>query len=141
MKELFQMDRQDYNPEGKVYERPSARAIILKDGKVLLNHVAKHDCYVFPGGGIEPGETPEQALIREIREELVTEISVGEKLMQVEYDYPEFHLSMGCYLCAVRSGSLILKEHESARWLRPDELDAVDWLPADRLVVRRLQKG
>ena len=69
MKELFQMDRQDYNPEGKVYERPSARAIILKDGKVLLNHVAKHDCYVFPGGGIEPGETPESAVQREVAEE------------------------------------------------------------------------
>ena len=69
MKELFRMDRQNYNPEGKVYERPSARAIILKDGKVLLNHVAKHDCYEFPGGGIEPGETPEDAMRREVAEE------------------------------------------------------------------------
>ena len=69
MRELFQMDRQDYNPEGKVYERPSARAVILKDGKVLLNHIAKFDCYEFPGGGIEAGETPEQALQREVAEE------------------------------------------------------------------------
>ena len=69
MRELFRMDRQNYNPEGKVYERPSARAVILKDGKVLLNHVAKHDCYEFPGGGIEPGETPEQAMRREVAEE------------------------------------------------------------------------
>ena len=69
MRELFRMDRQDYNPEGKVYERPSARAVILKDGKVLLNHVAMHDCYEFPGGGIEPGETPEQAMQREVKEE------------------------------------------------------------------------
>ena len=69
MKELFQMDRQDYNPAGKVYERPSARAIILKDGKVLLNHIAVHDCYEFPGGGIEAGETPEEALQREVTEE------------------------------------------------------------------------
>ena len=69
MRELFQMDRQDYNPEGKVYERPSARAIILKDGKVLLNHIAKYDCYEFPGGGIEAGETPEQAMQREVAEE------------------------------------------------------------------------
>ena len=69
MRELFQMDRQDYNPEGKVYERPSAKAIILKDGKILLNHIAKYDCYEFPGGGIEAGETPEQALQREVAEE------------------------------------------------------------------------
>ena len=69
MKELFRMDRQNYNPEGKVYRRPSARAIILKDGKVLLNHVSKYDCYEFPGGGIEAGETPERAVVREVAEE------------------------------------------------------------------------
>ena len=96
------------------------------------------DGWEFPGGTMEPGETPEQALAREIREELDTEITVVEKLAQVEYDYPEFHLSMGCYWCAVRSGSLTLKEHESARWLRPEELDTVDWLPADRDVVRKI---
>ena len=69
MRELFQMDRQDYNPEGKVYERPSAKAVILRNGQILLNHVAKFDCYEFPGGGIEAGETPEQALQREVAEE------------------------------------------------------------------------
>ena len=69
MKELFYMDRQNYNPEGKVYERPSARAIIIRDGKVLLNYVSKHDCYEFPGGGIEAGETPERAVQREVAEE------------------------------------------------------------------------
>ena len=69
MKELFRMDRKNYNPEGKVYKRPSARAVILKDGRVLLNYIAKLDCYEFPGGGIEAGETPEQALIREVAEE------------------------------------------------------------------------
>ena len=98
------------------------------------------DGWEFPGGKIEPAEAPEQALVREILEELDTVVSVGEKLVQVEYDYPDFHLSMGCYLCRVLSGSLVLREHESARWLRREELDSVAWLPADRIVVRLLQK-
>ena len=98
------------------------------------------DGWEFPGGKIEPDETPEQALAREIREELDTEIMVGDKLTDVEYDYPEFHLSMGCYWCTVLSGHLTLKEHESAKWLRVDELDTVNWLPADRIVVRLLSR-
>ena len=98
------------------------------------------DGWEFPGGKIEPDETPEQALAREIREELDTEIMVGDKLTDVEYDYPEFHLSMGCYWCTVLSGHLTLKEHESAKWLRFDELDTVNWLPADRIVVRLLSR-
>ena len=98
------------------------------------------DGWEFPGGKIEPDETPEQALAREIREELDTEIIVGDKLTDVEYDYPEFHLSMGCYWCTVLSGHLTLKEHESAKWLRFDELDTVNWLPADRIVVRLLSR-
>ena len=95
----------------------------------------------FPGGKIEPGETPEEALVREIKEELDTVIEVGEKIDTVEYDYPEFHLSMDCFLCAVKSGHLILKEHEAAKWLTREELDSVDWLPADRGLVEEIKNG
>lgn len=99
------------------------------------------DYWEFPGGKIEPGETQREALAREIREELDAEVSVGAKIAQVEYDYPEFHLSMGCFACRIRSGSLTLKEHESARWLRREELDTVDWLPADLALIRQLRNG
>ncbi len=93
----------------------------------------------FPGGKIEPGETPEDALKREIMEELDTEIAVGEKIMTVEYDYPTFHLSMDCFRSRVLSGHLILKEAEDARWLVRPELESVPWLPADREIVDRLK--
>ena len=97
------------------------------------------DGWEFPGGKMEPGESPEQALKREIWEELETEIIVEWLVKTVEWDYPQFHLTMHCYWCHVNSGSLTLKEHEAARWLSPDQLDNVDWLPADQVVVEQLK--
>lgn len=85
----------------------------------------------FPGGKIEDGEKPQEALVREIKEELETEISVGELIDTIEYDYPTFHLSMDCFWAEIISGELVLIEHEAAKWLTKDELDSVDWLPAD----------
>lgn len=98
------------------------------------------DWWEFPGGKIEPSETPQQALQREIHEELNTEIAVGKLFHTVECDYPKFHLTMHCFLCTVKNGSLTLLEHKAAQWLAPHELDSVQWLPADRQVISLLKK-
>ncbi|MCD7743717.1 MAG: (deoxy)nucleoside triphosphate pyrophosphohydrolase [Lachnospiraceae bacterium] len=97
------------------------------------------DGWEFPGGKVEPGETAQEALVREIREELDTVISVRERIARVEYDYPAFHLSMDCFWAEVVSGDLVLKEHEAARWLSKEELYSVEWLPADLELIERIQ--
>ncbi len=119
-------------------------AVIESEGRFFATqrgYGPQKDGWEFPGGKIEPGETPEAALMREIREELDADITVGEKLIQVEYDYPEFHLSMGCYRCALVSDRLTLREHEAARWLALSELDDLAWLPADRIVADALRRA
>ena len=117
-------------------------AIIEKDGHIFATQRGYgnyKDWWEFPGGKIEPGETPEQALVREIKEELDTEISVGEHLITVEYDYPEFHLVMDCYICSVVSGQLTLLEHEAAKWLSADDMWQVKWLGADYEVIKAIE--
>lgn len=117
-------------------------AIIQRDGKIFATQRGYgewKDWWEFPGGKVESGESPEDALKREIREELNTEIEVGEFFHTVQYDYPKFHLTMHCYLCTVVSGSLTLLEHEAARWLAPADLDSVRWLPADAEIIEKLK--
>ena len=118
-------------------------AIICKDDKIFATQRGYgdfKDWWEFPGGKMEDGETQEEALKREIREELSAEISVDELLCTVEYDYPKFHLTLHCYLCSLLTEALHLNEHEAAKWLTKDELDNVKWLPADLEVVEKIKE-
>ena len=117
-------------------------AIIRKGEKIFAiqrGYGDWKDWWEFPGGKMEAGEMPEEALKREIREELSTEIRVDELISTVEYDYPKFHLTMHCYLCSLLTEALHLNEHEAARWLSKDELDCVNWLPADAELIGKLR--
>ena len=113
-------------------------AVIRDSGRVFATqrgYGENKDGWEFPGGKIEHSETPQQALVREIVEELDTRIEVGELLTVIEYDYPAFHLRMQCFWCRIVEGTPVLKEHEAARWLGLEDLDSVDWLPADRTLI------
>lgn len=118
-------------------------AVICRDGSFFATQRGYgefKDYWEFPGGKIEPGEAPEDALHREIREELDTEIRIDSFLATIEHDYPAFHLTMHCFLCSVSSGKLTLKEHENAVWLSKEQLESLAWLPADVKVVNEIRK-
>lgn len=118
-------------------------AVIFKDGRVFATQRGYgefKDGWEFPGGKIEPGESPEDALRREIREELEVEVNVGELIDTIEYDYPAFHLSMKCYACTIADGHPHLLEHEAAKWLSSTQLSSVDWLPADITLIPQIAK-
>jgi len=117
---------------------------IIKDGDKIFATQRGYgdfkDGWEFPGGKMEPGETPEQAIARELKEELAVDVNVGEFLCTVDYDYPAFHLTMHCFYCSVIGGELTLLEHEAAKWLKTTELHSVNWLPADVEVVKALER-
>lgn len=116
-------------------------AVIMKEGKVFATQRGYgefKDGWEFPGGKVEAGESPEEALRREIREELEVEVNVGDLIDTIEYDYPAFHLSMKCYACTIAGGSPHLLEHEAARWLTAVQLDSVAWLPADITLIPKI---
>ena len=119
-------------------------AAVIRDGDRIFatqrGYGDYKDGWEFPGGKIEPGETPQEALARELKEELDITTIVGELIDTIEYDYPEFHLSMNCFWCTIAEGEPVLKEHEAARWLKKESLDSVEWLPADVKLVEKIKE-
>ena len=118
-------------------------AIIRRDNQIFATQRGYGDFkdgWEFPGGKVEPGETPQEALRREIKEELDVEVLVGDLLETVEYDYPNFHLTMHCFFCTMQAGEVVLKEHEAAKWLTAQTLDSVKWLPADEGLIEKLRE-
>ncbi len=128
-----------FTGEGNILKYVRVVAAVIRDDEKIFATARGYGefkgWWEFPGGKIEKGETPQQALAREISEELTAEIKVGDLIKTLEYDYPKFHLSMDCFWAEVISGELVLREAESAKWLSRDELDSVKWLPADKILV------
>jgi 8-oxo-dGTP diphosphatase len=128
--------------ETKIKHIEVVAAVIVDNGRIFATQRGYgnwKDWWEFPGGKIEKGENPKEALQREIREELATEINIVQLLQTVEYTYPTFHIKMHCYICSISKGKLTLLEHEAARWLEAKELDSVNWLPADMLVMSKVK--
>ena len=142
--DLINKHHRCYDQEGYIKKQIEVvAAVILHEDRIFATQRGYgewKDWWEFPGGKVETGETPEEALQREIWEELSTEINVDEYLCTVEFDYPKFHLTMHCYVCSLLTEALHLNEHEAARWLKNNELDSVKWLPADVKVIERLKE-
>lgn len=118
-------------------------AVIKRNNKIFVTQRGYgefKDGWEFPGGKVEKGETKEEALIREIKEELDTVIKVDSYLDTIEYDYPDFHLSMDCFICSVVEGNLVLKEHEDSKWIKKEEIDTLNWLPADLVIIDKVKE-
>ncbi len=118
-------------------------AVIIRDNQVFATQRGYgewKDWWEFPGGKIEPGECPQEALKREIKEELDAEICVGKLLQTIEWDYPTFHLTMHCFICSLESESLHLNEHEASKWLTKDKIKSVQWLPADDIILEKISQ-
>lgn len=118
-------------------------AVIKRNNKIFVTQRGYgefKDGWEFPGGKVEKGETKEEALIREIKEELDTVIKVDSYLDTIEYDYPDFHLSMDCFICSIVEGNLVLKEHEDSKWIKKEEIDTLNWLPADLVILDKVKE-